>query len=637
MRRKAMWSGRTGRRRRSPSVVTMTGALVLVLTYGPTITRAAGTTGQPVELISVATDGSLSDRPSVLPATNDDGNLVAFKSDASTLDPTVRNGFFNVFVRDRDSLTTERVSQALPIGTQPDQNSFPPGLDGSGEIVAFGSAATNLVIGDFNHSPDLFIVDRTSQTTSIATLLGGGFAGGGLPDLPPGVSIDGNLVVFTSSENDLVNNDSNGLSDVFVFDRRDNTITLISVATVGGSQGKAANAASIGGSISHDGCIVAFVSDATNLTPKDTDESCDVFVRDRCNGVTELIAKQTQGTCRTLGFLPAVSADGSLVAFASDASDLVAGDSNGATDIFVFDRGSRTTTLVSKSPAGASGDGPSQSPSISASGRFVVFQSAAANLTDGASNGRTQVFVADLTTGQLQPVSMASSGDLGDNDSTAPQISADGTTVVFQSDATNLVPGDTNGVTDVFAVVNQLSFTATPTATATVTVTPTVTSTPTSTPTSATATPTGPTVTPTGPTATPTGPTPTPTAGDSCGAVCQAGQNCRRQFGGQILPGVCLPEANCECFVEGTPTASPTATGPTATPTGPTPTATGPTATPTGPTVTPTRGGGGGSGGGGGCSCRIDPGTAQASDSVPLPALMLPVALWVWRKRWWRG
>lgn len=621
MRRKAMGSGRVriGWRGRSTPVVTVAGTLLLALTQGPTSTHAAGAT---VELISVANNGAPSDRPSVLPATNADGSVVAFKSDASTLDPTVINGFFNVFVRDRVGQTTERVSQSLPAGTQPNQNSFPPALDGSGAIVAFGSAATNLVIGDFNHSPDLFIFDRSAQTTAIATLLAGGFGGGGLPDLPPVASIDGSLVVFTSTAGDLVNNDNNEASDVFVYDVTAHTISLISVATVGAAQGKAANGASIGGSISHDGCVVAFVSDATNLRPNDTDASCDVFVRDRCGQTTELIARQTQGACKALGFLPAVSADGSLVAFASDAADLVPGDDNGVSDIFVYDRSAHTTTLVSKSQGGAIGDGTSESPAISASGRFVAFQSAATNLTDAGGNGKTQVFVVDRTTGQVELVSVAGNGDLGNSDSAAPQISADGVTVVFQSDATNLVPNDTNGVTDVFAVVNELSFTAMPTATSTATATATVTNTPTPTIPTATSTPTA---TPTGPTATPTGPTLTPTAGDSCGAICQTGQTCRRQVGAQVLPGVCLPEADCVCSVPGSASPTPTATGPTKTPTGPTPTATGPTAT-------PTHGGGGG-GGGGGCSCRIDPQSGQVGDSIPLPALLVPVALWMWRSR----
>jgi len=125
---------------------------------------------------------------------------------------------------------TERVSLAVPAGAQPNQSSFPPALDSSGRIVAFASAASNLVFGDFNGVPDLFVYDRLGAATSIVTLEAGGFAGGGLPDLPPAVSADGDFVMFSSTADDLVANDNNGASDVFVYDRRDRTISLVSVA-----------------------------------------------------------------------------------------------------------------------------------------------------------------------------------------------------------------------------------------------------------------------------------------------------------------------------------------------------------------------------------------------------------------------
>ncbi len=591
MRRQAMWSGgcRNVWSGGSIRVVGLAGALLLMLVQPPLGTAAAfaGDTPAP-ELISVGPNGQQGDRDSVLPATNFDGSIVAFKSDAATLDPTPTNGEFNVFVRDRTLQTTSRVSQAVPIPAQPNQGSFPPALDGSGELVAFGSAASNLVLGDYNRVPDLFVYDRSNPTMplSVLTLVAGGYGGGQVPDLAPYVSGDGRFIVFTSGADDLAPAiDHNETTDVFVYDRSHMTITLVSVATVGSQQGQSANGSSVGGTISADGCKVAFVSNATNLTPDDTNESCDVFVSDLCQNTMQRIAMQTQGQCQTVGFIPVISADGTLVVFASNATGLDAADTNSFTDVFVTYLNVGVTKLVSKSSSGASADSPSQSPSLDARGRFVAFQSAATNLVEGANNGKTQVFVADLTDSRIQRMSVTGSGDLGNNDSLAPQISGDGVTVVFQSDATNLVSGDTNGATDVFAVINPLSFTATPTPTAssTATWTPTSTGTPTPTQPTATATP-GSTITPTAKATLTTGPTITPTGSPS--------------------------------------TATPTSTRPTA------------TATPSGPTPTFTGGGGGSSGSsGGGCSCRIDPGSGTATDSIPAPAWSVPVLLWAWRKR----
>ncbi len=589
MRRQAMWSG-GGRNIRSGGsirVVGLTGALLLVLAQPPLGAAAAfAGDGSAPELISVGPNGVQGDRDSVLPATNFDGSIVAFKSEATTLDPTATNGEFNVFVRDRTLQTTSRVSQAVPSLVQPNQGSFPPALDASGELVAFGSAASNLVFGDYNRVPDLFVFDRGTATTSVLTLVAGGYGGGQVPDLAPYVSADGNLIVFTSGADDLVANDHNQATDVFVYDRRDNSIRLASVATVGSQQGQSANGSSVGGTISADGCKVAFVSNATNLTANDTNESCDVFVSDLCQNTMQRVAMQTQGQCQTVGFIPVISSDGTLVVFASNAPGLDAADTNGVTDVFVTYLNVGVTMLVSKSSSGAGGDAPSQGPSLNASGRFVAFQSSATNLVQGASNGKTQVFVADLSDGRLQPVSVTGGGDLGNNDSLAPQISGDGVTVVFQSDATNLVSGDTNGAIDVFAVVNPLSFTATPTPTpsSTATWTPTSTGTPTATQPTATLVPTI---------------TPTPKA-------------------------------------TGTLTTGPTNTpmsSPSTTSTPPTATATHGTPTPTGPTPTFTGGGGGSGSNGGGCSCRIDPGSRTTADSIPLPAWSVPVLLWAWRRR----
>ena len=147
---------------------------------------------------------------------------------------------------------------------------------------------------------------------------------------------------------------------------------------------------------------------------------------------------------------PAISADGRFVAFVSFATNLVPGDTNDATDVFVRDRQTGTTRRVSLGPGGVQGNGGSAGPAISANGRFVAFFSAATNLVPGDTNGTADVFVRDRQTGTTRRVSLGPGGVQGDGDSVGAAISADGRFVAFESDATNLVPGDTNGAPDVF-------------------------------------------------------------------------------------------------------------------------------------------------------------------------------------------
>lgn len=572
--------------------------LGLVALHGSFVPPArAGFDGGPsVERISVASDGTQGNDRSLLPAPNADGSVVGFKSSAFNLVPNDTNEKVDIFVRDRNAGTTTRVSVSDIPGQQANDNSFPPALDAAGRFVAFGSLASNLVRGDFNLGADVFVYDREEGTTTNLTVVpdnhGDGRGGGGAPDLAPSVSADGELVAFTSSADDLVATDQNETNDVFVRDRlAEGPFELISQISAGAQAGHSGNGPSAGPAISADGCVVAFYSDASNLVSGDTNQFRDVFVRNRCDGFTERVSVSTTGEqgnrpSQAAGFSVAISADGRYVGFASDATNLVVGDDNNATDIFVRDREAGTTTRVSYAFDGGSPNGPSQFASISGDGRFVVFQSSASNLVEEDTNGRTDIFVADMIQGRIERVSLTESGDQANGDSNSPQISADGSTVVFQSDATNLVPDDTNGFADAFAAVNPLA---------------------------------GP---PPGPTDTPTeGVTPSPTAEES------------------VTPTETAPSESPTPTATTERTLTPTTGGtvaPTATPTlanTATPTGTSGTGTPTRtPTVTATGSTGGG-GGGGGCSCRIDGRSETAPDWGAGVALGFPLLLWVLRAR----
>jgi hypothetical protein len=612
MRRRGTNIGGLGRLGRWQSVAVAGAAGVLgagLLYTGVAPQPATGGALPTIERISVASNGDQGNDRSLLPATNADGSVVGFKSQASNLVAGDLNQKVDIFVRARLQQLTERVSLAEIPGTETNDNSFPPALDHAGDIVAFGSLASNILIGDFNRSPDVFVYSRTQATTTGLTLVpdehGDLRGGGGAPDLPPSVNADGGLVAFTSLAGDLVPNDDNETNDVFVRATNGDPTELMSLISVGSQAGHSANGPSAGPAISANGCVVAFYSDASNLIPGDTNGFRDVFVRDRCAQTTERVSVSSSGEqanrpSQAAGFSVAISADGRFVAFASDASNLDESDTNNTTDIFVRDREAGTTTRVSKSAAGDSANGPSQFPSISDDGRFVVFQSAASNLVEDDSNGTTDIFVVDTADGNVARVSLPSPAEQANGDSTSPQISTDGSTVVFQSDATNLVPDDTNGFTDCFAAANPLAGPpATPTLTPTVLpppATPTFTSTPTETATT-----------------TPLSISPTPTATST---LC----SCTHTPTRTSTPTTVLTT---------TPTASPTGTGTRVNTSTPTRTTTAPsTQTPTATRTSPPPSGGGG----GGCSCRIDAGEPVADWGL-VPALGVPLLLWVARNR----
>jgi hypothetical protein len=231
----------------------------------------------------------------------------------------------------------------------------------------------------------------------------------------------------------------------------------VSVATNGA---QALNGNSYFASVSADGRFVAFGSSADGLDPSDMNGGADVFVRDRVNGTTERVSVSFAGIQGVgTGYFSSISNDGRFVAFASWGTDLVNGDTNGVADVFVRDRLNGTTERVSVDSGGAEGNGESayyNSPSISADGRFVAFESLATNLVAGDTNGVYDIFVHDRLNGTTERVSVSSSGAQGNGPSGSSfvsggaKLSADGRFVVLASYANNLVAGDTNQLEDVF-------------------------------------------------------------------------------------------------------------------------------------------------------------------------------------------
>ena len=421
--------------------------------------RSTGAT----ERVSVASDGTEADNQSGQPVLSDDGLFVAFSSDASNLVAGDTNGMSDVFVYDRSTGATERVSVASD-GSESDNWSGAPALDGTGDVVAFQSDASNLVAGDANSSGDVFVYDRSTGATERVSVASDGSEGDMTSWGPAPLSDDARHVAFESDATNLVAADTNGVRDVFVHDRQtartskasnpDPSQPYTERASVA-SDGSQADDDSYTSAVSADGSTVVFTSDAHNLVPGYTnpDWNGGLYVRDRAGATTELVSVSSEGAPANAwgDYSPSLSADGRFVSFESEADNLVGGDTNGSGDVFVRDRQSGTTERASVASDGTEGDGWSYCASLSGDGRYVAFESEASNLVAGDTNGVADVFVRDRASGVTERVSVASDGSEGDGWAGCASISGDGRYVAFESDASNLVAGDTNGQTDVFA------------------------------------------------------------------------------------------------------------------------------------------------------------------------------------------
>ena len=327
-----------------------------------------------------------------------------------------------------------------------------PAISTNGRFVAFHSGATGLVSGDTNGKDDVFVHDRLTGVTERVSLTHTG-AQASDNSWEPSISADGRYVAFTSAAPDLVPNDTNGRVDIFLRDRIGNTTQRISLD----SGELESNGTSSAPAISGNGLFVAFVSEATNLVPGDTTSGLngvDVFVRDWSGGTTERVSVMTGGGQAGSGpaYPPSISADGRFVTFSSRKTDLVPGDTNTFGDVFLHDRASDATTRISVGAGGSQAvGGESHQPTISPDGRFIVFTSRATNLVAADSNTQEDIFIRDRTAGTTVRVNLSSTGAQATSGSSYNgSISADARFVAFMSLATNLIPNDTNSRSDIF-------------------------------------------------------------------------------------------------------------------------------------------------------------------------------------------
>lgn len=369
-----------------------------------------------------------------------DGRLIAFV--ARDRGPSLQGCCQNVYILERATgqITLE---SAGPDGARPNGDSQRPTLSWDGRILAFETLASNFFTGHPQRRGRHFVIRDRAQGVWRTPSGPQGLE----PDGETGDAVvagNGTVVVFTADATNLVPGwDANGpRTDVYRWRLEDSSIARVSVDTAGA---QASAGASHGPSVSHDGELVAFVS-TSRLSPDDTNDVADVYLRDLRRGVTSLVSRGLGGKpADGPSHSPALSADGRHLAFASAARNLVRGDRNGERDVFVYDVAAGSIALASATAAGGAANAASGAPAISAGGRHVVFQSAASNLGSGPGcppsvpdrNLLPDVYLLDRTSGCMTRISGSPDQDWW-APSVAPAIDAAGAIVVFSTTQ----PGD---------------------------------------------------------------------------------------------------------------------------------------------------------------------------------------------------
>ena len=417
-------------RRFSASVLERSLAALLPLVAAGWIAAGPSPAQGTTTRVSVSSTGAQGDGSSLEGVISANGDVVAFSSAATNLvTPPNLGGGGDIYVHVLSSLATEQVSFGTSWYFGPD--SVSPYVSADGRYVLYTSLNYNIVGFSIDDGFDVFVKDRVTGTTvELSPHDSNDYGGCSLtPDgryglyvgfdlvrhdlvtnqelhssvdfngfTPGGLSADGELAVFSSNASTYVPNDTNGKSDVFVRLLSDGSTTRVSVASDGSqADGDSRVEGSLARCLSPDGRYVVFSSLATNLVPNDTNGVKDVFLHDRVLGRTERISVATDGTEANAASVDAVvSADGRFVAFDSLASNLVTGDTNGNWDVFLRDRLLGTTVRVSVTTSGREAHGLSHLPSISDDGRRIAFDSDASDLVPGDTNGLEDVFVREM-------------------------------------------------------------------------------------------------------------------------------------------------------------------------------------------------------------------------------------------------
>ena len=405
----------------------------------------AAARAQELRLASVLPDGTQVDESPVDVAISGDGDVVAFAvGNGAFLPGPNGNGHVYLKVRSTGAIEDPIVTTS---GAVSSASATLGELSGDGRYLAFSSDASDLIVGDTNGKRDLFVRDRVGAVTTRVSVSSASVEGNDTSNFGR-ISSDGRYVAFSSDATNLVTGDGNGKLDVFLRDTQAQTTERVSI----GIGGVDANGFSFALDVSDDGRYVLFSSDASNLVAGDLNGADDLFLHDRTLATTELITVSTAGVRSNGTFIigASMSADGSLVVFDSNATNLVVGDTNKKYDIFLRDRNAGTTTRISLGSS-AEANGDSWDPTISANGLAIAFESRAKNLSPLDPNGHADIYLHDVPTGTTTLVSLSCDGIVADLECYRARLSADGLVVGFLGGATNLDPADGNGFRDAFS------------------------------------------------------------------------------------------------------------------------------------------------------------------------------------------
>ncbi len=404
------------------------------------------------ELISKATSGGSANGRSQDPSISSNARYIVFDSTARNIVADKTTSYSDIFLYDRTTGNLTRIN--IPESdSEADGHSGNAEISADGTVVAFASNASNLLDGDNEGFKDVFVYDRDDGTISRVSVASNGIAGNGDSDNPD-VSSNGRYIVFQSAASNLVTNDNNEQIDIFRYDRQTKNIIRVNYDFLAQ---EATDYDSIDPVISDNGRYVAFETEAV-LSPCDDNRDEDIYHRDITDSLTTLASVTYYGcVANNRSHHPSISGDGRFVAFSSYASNLVMSpgeDTNSRQDVYIRDFLNGTTERVSVKDTSGEGDERSvgYGGNISSDGRYVAFSSEATNLIPNDSNTHFDVFARDRTDSKTTRESVGHYWEQGTGDYPANTavISADGRYIVFDSESSEFVIGDSNGDWDIF-------------------------------------------------------------------------------------------------------------------------------------------------------------------------------------------
>jgi uncharacterized repeat protein (TIGR01451 family) len=387
--------------------------------------------------------------------TSYDGQIVAFESYASNWvydGPANQPNFADIFVRDLQSGITSKLTTGMTGGTANDKSFF-PSVSHDGRYVAYLSYASNIVPGDTNGEDpwvvdglDVFLFDRTNGSTIRVSL---NYAGQQITGNSEGIiTPDGKLVIFASDGiNVMPDSSPQGITHLYLRDWQSGAIQRLT-STIDGQdpQGIIHQITS-----DYDGDYIAFSSTADNLVPNDQNNAKDIFLYNRQTGITTLVSKNAAGFSATgSSGRPQLTPDGEHLVFSSAAFDLVPGDTNNFEDIFLYEIATGNIRLISQTPSGTQANGDNKEPTICEGGRYIAWTSGANNFTPLDINTYNDVFFYDIVQDEIRLVSVDMNGYSPNGPAHRSWLSPDCRYIAFASESDNMIVGDTNEERDIY-------------------------------------------------------------------------------------------------------------------------------------------------------------------------------------------